>query len=173
MTNDPDTEIRARKRLLLTITGGGHKFQAVSLASQLVDAHDLIVVTTAKWNVEKEAQKLDAPVFEVPPINTFSHRNPAATAWRFLRALKAARSIITETKPDAVIAVGTNIGIPLFVWGRLRGIPCIFIESITRVEHWSTTLRLAVALRLCDRYFIQWPELADPARRLEFEGTVL
>jgi UDP-N-acetylglucosamine:LPS N-acetylglucosamine transferase len=162
-----------RKRILLALTGGGHFFQAQQLARHLQPEADLVLAVTAEWQAAPVAQRLGVPLKVVPPFQNYGERNPFSTLANFFKSLAAARRAVSEVKPDAVIAVGTNVSLPLFLAARPRGIPCMFFESITWVESLSATARLLSTLRLTDRIYVQWPELADPARRIFYEGTVL
>lgn len=85
----------------------------------------------------------------------------AALAWRLLR----------KRRPDAILSTGAGVAVPFFLVGRLLGIRLIYVESVTRTE--SISLSGRIVYRLADRFFAQWPAVAERLGRAEYVGSVL
>jgi beta-1,4-N-acetylglucosaminyltransferase len=78
--------------------------------------------------------------------------------------------LLARHRPAVVLTTGAAIAVP-FVWlGRLFGTETIYVESVTRIESPSTTLRLVRPA--ASRVYVQWPELTERVRGARYEGTV-
>ena len=85
----------------------------------------------------------------------------AALSWRVLR----------KERPDMIVTTGSGVAVP-FIWlARAMGIPCVFVESITRITELSLTTRLIYPF--ATRLFVQWEELAEQYRKAEFHGRIV
>jgi len=71
-----------------------------------------------------------------------------------------------------VLTVGFNLAIPLGIAARFRGVPSVFVESISRVTRPSVTGRVLSLLNLADRIYVQWPEATALYRRARYEGNI-
>jgi beta-1,4-N-acetylglucosaminyltransferase len=85
----------------------------------------------------------------------------AILAWRLLR----------RERPDAVLSTGAGLAVPFFVAGRLLGIRTVYVESVTRTE--SLSLSGRIVYPLVDRFFVQWPAVAERFEKARYEGAVL
>ena len=81
--------------------------------------------------------------------------------------------VMKEVKPDAVVCIASPIAIPLCVCAKLFGKRTVFIESITRVSEPSLTGKILSVLRLCDRFYVQWPEAEQLYRGALYRGALL
>lgn len=95
--------------------------------------------------------------------------NPA----RFLLSCVEAIRIVKGLRPAWILAVGTSMAVPLFAAGRVMGARCCFLESLTRVRDLSMTGRILKRLRLPNRFYVQWSDLARDDPALHFAGAVL
>jgi len=100
--------------------------------------------------------------------------------WRHLvnllwlgRGFVEAYRLIRRLRPDAVLALGTAVAVPLFAAARLLRVRCVFVETLTRVRRLSRTGQLIYRLRLADRFYVQWPKLAELCPNSRFAGSVL
>lgn len=82
-------------------------------------------------------------------------------AWRELR----------RRRPDAILSTGAGLAVPFFVVGKLLGIRLVYVESVTRTESLSLSGRMVY--RLADRFFVQWPRVAERYERAEYAGGIL
>jgi UDP-N-acetylglucosamine:LPS N-acetylglucosamine transferase len=85
----------------------------------------------------------------------------AILAWRIVR----------DVRPSAIVTTGAGVAVP-FAWvARLRRIPVVYIESFTRIEEPSLSLRLIRPA--ASRVYVQWPELAQRVRGARYVGSIL
>lgn len=94
--------------------------------------------------------------------------NPIRLAASFIEAWRLVRRL----RPRAVFALGTATAVPLFFAAKCHGTKCVFVESLTRVDSLSLTGRIVNRLRLADRLYVQWEDLARQIRGATFAGAV-
>jgi UDP-N-acetylglucosamine:LPS N-acetylglucosamine transferase len=85
----------------------------------------------------------------------------AGLAWRLLR----------RHRPDAILSTGAGLAVPFFLVGRMLGITCVYVESVTRTESLSLSGRMVYPL--ASRFFVQWPDLAERYSKATYAGAVL
>jgi UDP-N-acetylglucosamine--N-acetylmuramyl-(pentapeptide) pyrophosphoryl-undecaprenol N-acetylglucosamine transferase len=130
-------------KVLFVTSTGGHLTELHHLAPAMNAGRDSVWLT---FDTEQSRSLLhDTTVRFIPYIGPRGYR---ATA----RAVRLIRDIIRADEPVAVVSTGAGVAISAFVAARLRGIPCHYIESVSRVEGPSMTGRLVAALRLARPY---------------------
>jgi beta-1,4-N-acetylglucosaminyltransferase len=78
--------------------------------------------------------------------------------------------LVRELRPRAVLTTGAGVAVP-FAWvARLYGARIVYVESMTRIEGPSLSMRLIAPV--ASRLYVQWPELAPRVRRARFAGRV-
>lgn len=92
---------------------------------------------------------------------------------RMLASLVETFRLIRRLRPQAVLTLGTAMAVPLCLAARCLGVPCVFVESLTRVNEMSLTGRILYKLRLANRLYVQWPQLQQRFERTVFAGAVL
>lgn len=112
------------------------------------------------------------PIHYLGPTRPHPFRFVSNTA-RFLLSFAEAFRLVFRLRPQAVLALGTSTAIPLFVAAQCLRIPCVFVESLTRVERLSLTGRVLYRLGLADRFYVQWPQLRDSFDKAVFAGAVI
>jgi UDP-N-acetylglucosamine:LPS N-acetylglucosamine transferase len=163
-----------KKKVLLTLTGGGFLWEAQSLANGLGSGLEYHYVTVP--DAKGKVGVIDLPSGEVhfiEKITTMRSNSFSKKLGNSLVSFIGAYRVIRKVKPQAVICVGTSIAVPLCFWAKVFGIKSIFVESITRVTKPSLTGRILSAFRLCDRLYVQWPEAEGLYRGAVYRGTVL
>ncbi len=84
-------------------------------------------------------------------------------AWRSWRSLGRQR-------PDVIVSAGTALAVPIFVAGRLRGIPMIWLETFNLIG------RPGLAARLCSRLartvLVQREHLVGQRRNAVYVGML-
>lgn len=165
-------EATARPRLLISMSGGGFLWQSRNVSVALQNHFDLHYVTAGHRTL------LDRDL----PDGTWHKLNANATSfsshylldiWRSLAQIRETYKVIKEVDPAAIVVIATSVAIPLAVSARLLGKPFVFIESITRVNAPSITGRVLGALRLCSRFYVQWPEAVPLYSRAVYKGNLL
>ncbi|WP_420796975.1 hypothetical protein [Ectothiorhodospira variabilis] len=162
-----------KKTVLLTLTGGGFRWESCALLRSLGPRYDYHFATNGDSRGRPPDGLPQGPLHIVEKVTSMRYKSPLRIAHNFLRALRDSYSLIKRIKPDVIICVGSSIAVPLFVCGKLMGKTTVYIESITRVERPSRTGRILSTLRLCDRHYVQWPEAAALYPRARYAGTVL
>lgn len=81
------------------------------------------------------------------------------------------RRIWKKYHPKVIISTGSNIAVPLFLYGKLKGSKLIFIE--TRAKVYSKTTTGFIVGKLADKVFVQWPEMKQFYPRSEYCGTLV
>jgi UDP-N-acetylglucosamine:LPS N-acetylglucosamine transferase len=87
-----------------------------------------------------------------------------------LRNVLLAVRVVRELRPRAVLTTGAGVAVP-FAWvARLHGARVVYVESMTRIEGPSLSMRMIAPV--ASRLYVQWPELAPHVRRARFAGRV-
>jgi beta-1,4-N-acetylglucosaminyltransferase len=150
-----------RSRVLLVCSPGGHLQQMLALEPAWRDMQRHWV-TLAGADVESLLAEEEI---------TLGHGPTNRSLGNMLRNLPLAWSVLRRRRPDAILSTGAGLSVPFFLVGRLLGIRLVYVESVTRAESASLSGRLVY--RLADRFFVQWPELAERLPRAEYAGAVL
>ena len=107
------------------------------------------------------------------PVSGSSSRTgplPGASG-RSLRNFSLAWRLHGRINPSVVLTTGAATAVP-FAWvGRLRGAKVVYVESLSRIDEPSLSLRLIAPV--ADRIYVQWPDLVGRVRRARYVGTVL
>jgi len=90
---------------------------------------------------------------------------------RFLKVLMRCIKVTLVQRPDVVISTGAAAGCIMCFLGKLRGAKIIWLDSITNVERMSLSGRMV--RYVADLCLVQWPELVDKYRVVEYEGSVI
>jgi beta-1,4-N-acetylglucosaminyltransferase len=151
----------AERPLLLVCSSGGHLLQLVGLADAFA-AFPRLWVTFDK----PDARALLAGERVVHAFGPTNRNVP-----NLLRNLRLAAGLLRRERPRAIVSTGAGVAVP-FAWiGRLRGIPVVYIESVTRITSLSLSGRMIKPI--ANDLFVQWPELADTVPGARYEGSNL
>ena len=80
-------------------------------------------------------------------------------------------NIILRKRPDVVISTGAAVGCIMCFLGKLLGARVVWIDSITNVERISLSGRMV--RYIADLFLVQWPELQDARKNVEYVGQVI
>ena len=164
-----------RKRIMITLTGGGFLWQSKSLLKNLGNNYEYHFILPAypTWKPELTNIPVEGKVHYVSIVTTYADKAFWRKTRNILLCLRDTYKIVRKVNPSAIICMGTSIAIPLFFWAKVFRNKAIFIESITRVTKPSLAGRIISSLRLCDRFYVQWPEAVKLYKRSVYKGTVL
>jgi UDP-N-acetylglucosamine:LPS N-acetylglucosamine transferase len=162
-----------RKKIIITLAGGGYENEARMLLKQLGNEFDYAYVSTQDTAWHEPNLPFPGNCYYQPTPISLGSPSRFMAAGRFLVAIVKAMKITRKEKPDFIIGVASPVCLPLFVVGRLVGAHCIFVESITRTDTLSLTGRIASHFCLADRVYVQWPKLASAYPGVAYEGTVI
>lgn len=126
------------------------------------DGHETFCVTTTE--VVRDKLRRFGEVYVVGECN---REYPL----RFLKVLMRCIKVTLVQRPDVVISTGAAAGCIMCFLGKLRGAKIIWLDSITNVERMSLSGRMV--RYVADLCLVQWPELVDKYRVVEYEGSVI
>jgi beta-1,4-N-acetylglucosaminyltransferase len=93
------------------------------------------------------------------------------SAWNLLRNILLAVRVVGRIRPRVILTTGAGVAVP-FAWvGRLFGAKVVYVESATRIESPSLSLRLARPVTTL--VYVQWPELQQALPTARYRGSVL
>ena len=87
-----------------------------------------------------------------------------------IRNLAVAWRVVGSVRPKAIVTTGAALAVPFALVGRMRRVPVVYVESFTRVERPSLSLRLVKPF--ANRIYVQWPELVDAVGGAHYAGSV-
>jgi UDP-N-acetylglucosamine:LPS N-acetylglucosamine transferase len=90
---------------------------------------------------------------------------------RVIRVLMRCINVILRERPDVVISAGAAVGCIACFLGKLIGAKIIWIDSITNVEKLSLSGRMV--RYIADIFLVQWPNLAEQYKNVEYVGAVI
>jgi UDP-N-acetylglucosamine:LPS N-acetylglucosamine transferase len=150
-----------KRRILLVRSPGGHLQQMLALEPAWRDM-ERAWVTLDGADVKSLLSGEEVRLGHGPTNRSIANA---------LRNLPLAWSVLRHRQPDAILSTGAGLAVPFFLIGKLFRIRLVYVESVTRTEEISLAGRLVY--RLADRFFVQWPELAQRLGRAEYAGAVL
>jgi len=155
------TDKHKQLRICLAASAGGHISQLLKLAASW-NGYETFCVTTTEV-VRDKLNKLG----EVYVVGECNRQHPI----RVITVLLRCGRIIFKERPDVVISTGAAAGCMLCFLGKMLGTKVVWIDSITNVERISLSGRMV--RYIADLFLVQWPELAERYKRIEFVGTVV
>lgn len=162
----------------MLISGGGFMWQSHSIFKGIKEKFDVSIIipndtlmVIQQLNLGELLEK--DKIHQLTPLTTITNTKKLVLAKRFTSILIGGFKIIKKENPDVIICNASSIAIPLFIVGKLLRKKTIFIESITRIDKASTTGLILDKLHLCDRLYVQWPEIQNQYRNATYKGTVI
>ena len=164
--------------ILVALCGGGWHRETLRILERIPPGEFRFAYAYGYCSGVHGAARLPMP--HAGPCFPIHYLGPTQKRWSrfFLNPLRLAASfveawrLVRKLRPAAVFALGTATAVPLFFAARCHGAACVFVESLTRVEALSLTGRIVKRLRLADRLYVQWEELASRASGSVFAGAV-
>jgi beta-1,4-N-acetylglucosaminyltransferase len=149
-----------RVDVLLIASPGGHLLQLLALQAAW-RGFSTAWVTLDRADARSLLQQ-ERVYFACGPTNR-SIRN-------LVRNVAVARRLLRRLRPRVVITTGAGVAVP-FAWlAHLAGARVIYVESLSRIDRASMTLRLIGPA--ADRIYGQWPEFVEAVPRARFAGSV-
>lgn len=74
-------------------------------------------------------------------------------------------------KPKVIISTGSNLAVPLFWIGKLKGSKIIYIE--TRAKVYARSMTGILVRKIADQIFVQWPEMLKLYPEAKYCGTLV
>lgn len=148
-------------KICLVASSGGHLSQLLKL-SESWKSHETFCVTTTDV-VGKKIQEFG----KVYVVGECNRNHPIQMVKVLLRCI----SIVFKERPEVVISTGAAAGCILCFLGKLLGAKVAWIDSITNVERISLSGRMV--RYIADLFLVQWPELTEKYKNVEFKGAVI
>jgi len=99
-----------------------------------------------------------------------AHGPTNRSAWALVRNLGLAVQMLMSTRPRVILTTGAGVAVP-FVWvGRVLGARVVYVESATRIDSPSLSLRLVRPF--VSQLYVQWPELQEALPGARYRGSV-
>ena len=151
----------AKLRICLAASAGGHMSQLLKLAESWAE-HEAVYVTTTE--VMRTRLEELGRVYVVGECN---REHPLAVFRVLMRCLK----VVLKERPDVVISTGAAAGCMMCFLSKLLGAKVVWLDSITNVERISLSGRMVRCI--ADLFLVQWPELAEKYKGVEYVGMVI
>lgn len=154
--------VKAKKmKICIVASTGGHLSQLLELADSWRGC-DIFCIATLEL-IREELQKYGR-VYIVEECN---RQHPLQVIKVLLRCIR----IVFQEKPQVVISTGAAVGCIECFLGKIIGAKIVWIDSITNVEKLSLSGQMV--RYIADLFLVQWPELAEKYKNVEFAGTVV
>ena len=154
-------ESAEKLRICLVASAGGHASQLLELSESWRGRHTFCITTTSA--VREKFSKYGR-------VYIAGECNREHLLRVIVVLLRCARIVFRE-RPDVVISTGAAVGCITCFFSKLFGAKIVWIDSITNVERISLSGRLVRAI--ADLFLVQWPELAEKYRNVEYVGAVV
>lgn len=145
-------------RIVAIASGGGHWIQLQRVIPAF-EGQEIIYIST------------HASFADTVKGNKF-YTVPDASRWNKFKLMLVGykvSEIIFKIRPDVIISTGAAPGVMAILAGKLLGAKTIWLDSIANVEKISLSAKLV--LRIADRVYTQWPDLAT--NKIIYSGNVL
>ncbi len=148
-------------KICLAASAGGHLSQLLKLLL-CWKGYEVFFVTTVDI-VQKSVQKYG----KIYVVGECNHQHPLKVLLVLIRCIK----IILKERPKIVISTGAAVGCMTCFISKLLGAKVVWIDSITNVKRISLSGR--IAHYIADLFLVQWPELTNRYKNVEYVGAVL
>jgi beta-1,4-N-acetylglucosaminyltransferase len=152
---------RTGRELLLVCSSGGHLQQLHALRPAW-EPYSRLWVTF---------DRSDARALLVGEEVVYAYGPTNRSLRKLARNLLLAIRLIRRERPRVLLTTGAGVCVP-FAWaGRMFGCKVVYVESATRIDVPSLSLRLVRPV--AHRIYVQWPELQRRVRSARYHGSVL
>lgn len=163
---------QAKPKIMLTLGGGGYGRECDLIVADLRTHADLLYSIPSHIRFDDKKYP-PGHILKLPELQTISYGSKLTTIRSGLLIFLESIKFLRMHRPDCVAGITMRESIFILAAARILGINTVFIESITRVDTPSLTLRLISKLRLARSIYVQWPELAEKVKNAEFKGRLL
>ncbi len=148
-------------KVCLAASAGGHLSQLLRLKDSW-NGCDSFCITTS-YTVRERLQKYG----KVYVVGECNRQHLFKVAKVFFRCLK----IVLREMPDVVISTGAAVGCIICFLGKITGAKVVWLDSITNVEKLSLSGRMV--RYIADISLVQWPNLVEQYKNVEYVGAVI
>lgn len=148
-------------RIGLVASAGGHLDQLLKIANPCM-GRDTFAVTTS----EKVRGAFGGAIRTYTVVEC-NRQHPFRVACLIVQCAR----ILLRERPDVVVSTGAAVGCVTCLLAKVLGAKVVWLDSITNVERPSLSGRLVRPV--ADLFLVQWPELAQGRRGVEYAGVVV
>jgi UDP-N-acetylglucosamine:LPS N-acetylglucosamine transferase len=145
----------------LVASAGGHLVELLKIAGPCIGPRTFAVTTS---EVVKNAFEGAVRTYVVGECNR-QHLFRV-----ILVVLRCARILLRE-RPDVIVSTGAAVGCVTCLLAKILGAKVVWLDSITNVNRPSLSGRLVRPF--ADLFLVQWPELTQGRRGVEYAGTAV
>lgn len=150
-----------RQRVLLVCSSGGHLAQMWALKPWW-ERHDRIWVTLPTSDARARLRGEKVIEAHYPTVRNLPN---------FMRNSRLALHLLRTLRPDIILSTGAAVAVPFFALASRYGAMTAHLEPVDRISNPSLSGRMLYLF--ADRFFVQWPQLADLMPDGEHVGVVL
>jgi beta-1,4-N-acetylglucosaminyltransferase len=148
-------------KICLVASAGGHITELLKLQNSWQGYETFCITTTDV--VAKKLRKYG----NVNVVGECNREHP----FRVMLVLFRCIDIILRQRPDVVISTGAAVGCITCFLGKLFKAKVVWVDSIANVERIS--LSGWMVKHIADLFLVQWPELQNMGRDIEYVGSVI
>jgi beta-1,4-N-acetylglucosaminyltransferase len=149
-----------RVDVLLVCSSGGHLLQLFSLRS----AWDGLSRAWVSFD------KSDVRSLLAGEKVYLGHGPTNRNLTNLVRNVLVAARVVRRTRPSVLVTTGAGLAVPFAYAARLRGARIVYVESFTRVDSVSMTLKMIRPI--VSRVYVQWPEMTRLVPSAVYVGNV-
>ena len=146
-------------KLMLVSTSGGH-FSTMKNLKPFWSMHERVWISDQKKDTESLIghEKYYWLPYQAP-------RDYIA----LIKNLPKVFYLVYKEKPKIIISTGASLGVGFALAAKLFNVPYIYVESISRSQQLSLTGKIVYFL--CDRFYVQWPQLCEKYPKAIYQGV--
>lgn len=160
---------------------GGHFSQLLALHSLFNKYETVIVTDNERANKEipalKDVKSIEFALGDVnmrKKLKNSKKKNITRLDYipGYIELFKDCFKICRKHRPKVIISTGSDIAVPLFLWGKIHGAKNVFIE--TRAKVYGKTVTGKLVTPIVDKIIVQWPEMLEVYKgKAEYYGTLV
>jgi UDP-N-acetylglucosamine:LPS N-acetylglucosamine transferase len=150
-----------RLRICLAASAGGHLSQLLKVAG-CTSGHEVFIVTTS--------ETVRAGLASMGRVHVVGECNREHLR-RLMGVLLRCIRIVFRERPQVIISTGAAPACLCCLLGKLLGAKIVWVDSVTNVERISLSGR--IIRPLADLFLVQWPELVEKYRGVEYAGAII
>jgi UDP-N-acetylglucosamine:LPS N-acetylglucosamine transferase len=128
-------DIPEKARVLFSLGGGGHLYEALWLAQNFEESSELYFITSRSSAIPKRHPVVPESCFKICDIATIAGGDKMLTkAANTLRATFQAMRVYLAVNPELVVGVGTALSVPMSLAAIMLRIRTVFVESVTGLQ---------------------------------------
>ncbi len=153
--------MQRKLKICVAASAGGHMSQLLKLAESWEGRQTFYMTTLSSiWSVQEK----QARVYVVGECNREHLVRVIVVLFKCMR-------VILRERPDVVISTGAAVGCIVCFLGKLLGAKIVWIDSITNVDQISLSGRMV--RHIADLFLVQWPELVEKYKNVEYVGEIV